>query len=165
MILRCPGPPRSRTHAELPKIYRNSRNSTINLLFQILMNFGETWGIPSTLKDLGQKGCPESLDFHRKYNHLSTWPPKYPTLLKYTKIIKFPHSCWNFTKKSSKARKCILLKIWADSDDPRADFPLQNLCNSLGISRAGQVSCVPWGAGTDFRNFSAFTEIIGIYIK
>ena len=45
--------------------------------------------------------------------------------------------------------------IWADFDDSRADFPLQNLCNSLGFSWSGQVSCVPWNAGMEFCNFSA----------
>ncbi len=45
--------------------------------------------------------------------------------------------------------------IWADSGDPRADSPLQNLCNSLGFSWSGQVSCVPWCAGMDFCKFSA----------
>ena len=43
---------------------------------------------------------------------------------------------------------------WADFGDPGADLPLQNLCNSLGISWSGQVSCVPWCAGTEFRDFS-----------
>ena len=47
--------------------------------------FEGIYGIPQTLMDLGQKGCPESLKFHRKYNHFSTWPPKYQLLLKYVK--------------------------------------------------------------------------------
>ena len=38
---------------------------------------------------------------------------------------------------------------------PELISPLQNLCNSLGFSWSGQVSCVPWGARTDFWNFSA----------
>ena len=43
---------------------------------------------------------------------------------------------------------------WADFGDPGADLPLQNLCNSLGISWSGQVSCVPWCAGTESCDFS-----------
>ena len=76
-------------------------------------------------------------------------------MLKYT---TFHHFYWNFTKKSPKVRKSWFWKIRADFDDPRADLPLQNLCNSLGISWSGQVSCVPWCAGTEFRDFS---EIYG----
>ena len=95
------------------------------------------------------------MKFHRKYNHFSTWPPKYSILLKYAKIIKFHNFCWNFTKKSSKVRKWRFFKIWADFDDSRADFPLQNLCISLGFSWSGLVSCVPWSAGTDFCIFSS----------
>ena len=98
--------------------------------------------------------CPESLKFHWNYKLFSTWPPKYPILLKYTKNTKFPHFCSNSTKKSSKVRKRWFLKIWADFHDSRADSPLQNLCNSLGFPWSGQVSCVPWGAGTGFCNFS-----------
>ena len=71
------------------------------------------------------------------------------------KITKFYYFYWNYTKKSPKVRKSWFLKIRADSDDPRADLPLQNLCNSLGFSWSGQVSCVPWCTGTEFRDFSA----------
>ena len=63
-----------------------------------------------------------------------------------------------FHQKVIQSAEIMILMIWADFDDPRADFPLQNLCNSLGFSRSGLVSCVPWGAGTDFRNFK---EIYG----
>ena len=49
----------------------------------------------------------------------------------------------------------MIFKIWADFDDSRADFRLQNLCVSLGLSWSGLVSCVPWSAGTDFCIFSA----------
>jgi len=41
-----------------------------------------------------QMGCPESLKFLGKYNHFSTWPPKYPILLNYTKkSLNFIISC------------------------------------------------------------------------
>jgi len=30
-------------------------------------------------------GCPESLEFHRKYKHSSTGPPKYLILVEFTK--------------------------------------------------------------------------------
>ena len=103
-------------------------------------------------------GCPEPLEFLRNYNHFSTWPPKYQILLKYVKNTKVHNLGWDFIKKSSKVRKSWFLKIWADFDDPRADLPLQNLCNSLGFSWSGQVSCVPWGAGTIFCEFSAIYE-------
>ncbi len=55
--------------------------------------------------------------------------------------------------------------IWADFDDSRADFPLQNLCNSLGFHGLGRfpVSRGAWG-----RNFvisQQFTKILENYIK
>ena len=70
------------------------------------------------------------------------------------KNTRFHYFYWNFPKKSPKGRKSWIWKIRADFDDPRADSPLQNLCNSLGFSWSGQVSCVPWSAGMDFCNFS-----------
>ena len=50
---------------------------------------------------------------------------------------------------------------WADFGDPGADSPLQNLCNSLGISWSGQVvrgQCVRHGISAISRKF---TGIIG----
>ena len=47
--------------------------------------------------------------------------------------------------------------IWADFGDPGADLPLQNLCNSLGISWSGQVvrgQCVRHGISAISRKFT-----------
>ena len=75
------------------------------------------------------------------------------------KITEFHHFLWNFTKKSSKVRKWWYFLIWTDFDGPRADFPLQNLCNSLGFSRSGHIRVGALRAGTVFQNSAGKSKI------
>jgi hypothetical protein len=55
--------------------------------------------------------------------------------------------------------------IWADFGDPRADSPLQNLCNSLGFHGLGWFPVSRGARGWIFAISQQFTENIEIYIK
>ena len=55
--------------------------------------------------------------------------------------------------------------IWADFADPRADFPPQNLCNSLGFSWSGQVVRGQWARRGISAISKKFTGIMGKAIK
>ena len=128
------------------------------------IKFHWIWWNSWNLMEFKQMECPESLKFHWNYKLFSTWPPKYPILLKYTKNTKIPHFCWNSTKKSSKVRKRWFLKIWADFHDSRADSPLQNLCNSLCFHGLGRFPVSRGARGRDFAISQYFTGIIEIHI-
>jgi len=94
----------------------------------------------------------------QSFQHLATKVPHLTEL--HQKSPNFIISS-EISLKIIQSAKTMIWMIWTDFGDPRADSPLQNLCNSLGFSWSGQVSCVPWGAGTVFRDFSAFYENSG----
>ena len=55
-----------------------------------------------------QMGCPEPLEFLRNYNHFSTWPPKYPILLKYTRIHQISPFGVEFHQKVIQSAKIMI---------------------------------------------------------
>ena len=99
-------------------------------------------------------GCPESLEFHRKYNHSSTGPPKYLILAEFTK------NSLNFTISGRIPLKLIgnakymFLTIPAGSGDPCEELPLLNLCNLLCFTRPGHVVRSHWAR----RGISAISK-------
>ena len=57
-----------------------------------------------------QNECPEPLEFLRNYNHFSTWPPKYPILLKYTKTYGISQFLLKFHKNVIQSAKNMILE-------------------------------------------------------
>ena len=130
MVLRCPGPPRSH------KKRRNAQKSLkIMKCSEISLNLVKSWN----LIEFKQLGCPESLEFHRKYNHSSTGPPKYQILVEFTKKSLNFITSGRFSLKIIKMQNIQFLMIRAVSGDSCEDLPLLSLCNLLCFIRPGQV--------------------------